>query len=88
MLGDLNTVDSQPERARHNYQTALKLARAIPRLDIRIEALSAYGHFLACQGEDAMGELSEALRLARNGGYRLYEVDVRVRLAWARMQEN
>jgi tetratricopeptide (TPR) repeat protein len=88
VLGDLDTVDGQPERARDNYQTALKLARSISRLDVLIQALSAYGRFLARHGEDATGVLNEALRLARNGGYRLYEVDVRVGLAWASLQTN
>ena len=88
MLGDLDTVDGQPERARDNYQTALKLARSISRLDVLIEALSAYGRFLARHGEEAIGLLNEALRLARNGGYRLYEVDVRIGLAWASLQKD
>ena len=88
VLGDLDTVDGQAERARNNYESALKLARSISRLDVLIDALSAYGRFLARHGKDAIGLLNEALRLERNGGYRLYEVDVRVGLAWASLQKN
>lgn len=71
------------------------IARGIQRRDVLIEALLARGRFYAKAQTsefsensevlitDAFNDLNEALNYAVEGGYRIYEADIRVALAWA-----
>ena len=47
VLGDLDSVTSNPESARAHYESALKIARSISARDVLIEALLARGRFFA-----------------------------------------
>jgi hypothetical protein len=97
VLGDLDAGDNQHASARAHYDQALKLARGISRRDVLIEALLARGRWAAkatlakvsepSQGLDPFNDLNEALGYAVDGGYRLYEADIRVALAWAQLAE-
>jgi hypothetical protein len=86
VLGDLDSDAGQHASARAHYNTALKIARGISRRDVLIEALLARGRWAAKYMKDAssaFNDLNEALRYAVEGGYRIYEADIRVALAWA-----
>ncbi len=52
--------------------------------DVLIEALLARGRFNAKQGDAAaaQSDLNEALDYATASGYRIYEADIRIALAW------
>ena len=65
------------------------MARSITQRLVLIEALAARGRWLARKGEASAArlELEEGLGYATAGGYRIYEVDLRVGLAWANLQE-
>ncbi len=70
--------------------TALNLARGIQKRDVLIEALLARGRWYAKFMDDApnaFNDLNEALGYALEGGYRIYEADIRVGLAWAHLRE-
>jgi tetratricopeptide (TPR) repeat protein len=94
VLGDLD-ADLSPDpgqaghaSARAHYDEALRIARAITYRPALIEALLARGRW-AARNPKGLGDLSglsdlnEALGYAVDGGYRIYEADVRVALAWA-----
>jgi tetratricopeptide (TPR) repeat protein len=93
VLGDLDAdalrqgsgQANQHDSARDHYNEALRIARGISVQDILIEALLARGRWAARQGEarPARNDLDEALAYAVEGGYRIYEADIRVALAWA-----
>ncbi len=84
VLGDLDFDAGQLEGAREHYDTALKIARSISFRPALIEALLARGRFSAKQGDAAaaQSDLTEALDYATAGGYRIYEADIRIALAW------
>jgi len=84
VLGDLDFDSGQVDSARKHYDAALKLARNISKRDVLIEALLARGRFNAKQGvvAAAQSDLSEALDYATASGYRIYEADIRIALAW------
>jgi tetratricopeptide (TPR) repeat protein len=84
VLGDLDFDAGQLGSARANYEAALKNARSISQRDVLIEALLARGRFSAKQGNAAaaQSDLSEALDYATTSGYRIYEADIRIALAW------
>ena len=84
VLGDLDIEVGQLDSARAHYDTALKIARSISKRNVLIEALLARGRFNAKQGDaaSAQGDLNEALDYATAGGYRIYEADIRIALAW------
>jgi len=100
VLGDLDADAGDHESARAHYDQALKIARSITRRDVLIEALLARGRW-AARYQDLTGfqrmqfirnlsglafsDLNEALGYAVDGGYRIYEADVRVALAWAHL---
>ena len=88
LLGDLAGDEGRPEEAREHYAAALDLARTISDRAVLIEALSARGRWLARRGEaaEARRDLDEALDYATAGGYRIYEADIRVGLAWAHLK--
>ena len=93
VLGDLDADAGNHASARTHYESALKIARGISFRPALIEALLGRGRFLAKTSEflknsevsttDAFNDLNEALNYAVEGGYRIYEADIRVALAWA-----
>jgi tetratricopeptide (TPR) repeat protein len=87
-LGDLDADAEQHESARAHYDEALKIARGITIRPALIEALLARGRWTARHLRDApaaFSDLNEALEYAVAGGYRIYEADIRVALAWAHL---
>ena len=90
VLGDLAEDAGDHESARQHYETALKIARSITVRDVLIEALLARGRWQArffatpgmTGGDYGFSYLKEALGYALQGGYRRYEADIRVALAW------
>ncbi len=88
ILADLFADGGQQERARENYGQALELARSISSRLVLIESLLGRGRWYAKIMKDhvaALSDLTEALEYARAGGYRLYEADIRIGLAWAHL---
>jgi tetratricopeptide (TPR) repeat protein len=88
VLADLFADGGQQEKARESYVQALDLARSISSRLVLIEALLGRGRWYAKIMRDpvaALSDLTEALEYARAGGYRLYEADIRVGLAWAHL---
>ncbi len=87
VLGDLDVDSSQLESARRHYDTAIEFARSVSVRGVLIEALLSRGRFVAKRGDldDANSDLYEALGYATAGSYRIYEADLRVGLAWARL---
>jgi len=88
VLGDIYVnFGKQHEVAKH-YHEALDIARSISNKQLFMEALLARGRWEARHLRDpdaAFSDLNEALEYARAGGYRLYEADIRVALAWAHL---
>jgi tetratricopeptide (TPR) repeat protein len=85
-------------RAAEGYAKALRIARSISHRPTLIEALLARGRWAARYHADldltgfqnlsgllpqAFADLNEALGYAVEGGYRIYEADIRIGLAWA-----
>ncbi len=90
VLGDLDADGGQHNSAREHYDEALKIARSITRRDVLIEALLARGRWQARHMKDApaaFSDLNEALDYAVDGGYRIYEADIRIALAWAHLAD-
>ena len=94
VLGDLAADAGDHEQAGQHYETALKIARSISFLPALIEALLARGCWQAKQAvaeehaplsQQASSDLNEALDYALKGGYRIYEADIRIALAWAHL---
>jgi tetratricopeptide (TPR) repeat protein len=86
LMGDLDAQAGQHASAGIHYDQALKLARATSFRPALIEALLARGRWAARYGDPsglAFADLNEALGYAVEGGYRIYEADIRVALAWA-----
>jgi tetratricopeptide (TPR) repeat protein len=97
VLGNLDFDSGNHESARAHYDSALKIARSISNRDVLIEALLARGRFYAkvaaqtsevsktseVSVEQAFTDLNEALNYAVEGGYRIYEADIRAALGWA-----
>ena len=93
ILGDLAADAGDHESARQHYEAALKIARSITRQDVLIEALLTRGRWQArfttapgmtCR-DYGFSDLNEALGYAQQGGYRIYEADIRVALAWSHL---
>ncbi len=84
VLGDLDFDAGQLDNARGHHDAALKLARNISKRNVLIEALLARGRCNAKQGDAtaAQSDLSEAFDYATVCGYRIYEADIRIALAW------
>lgn len=82
-MGDLDAA-SKLSTAQYYYNEALQIARSISERSVLIEALLARGRWAARQGNAAAAssDLEEALGYAVAGGYRLYEADIRMGLAW------
>jgi tetratricopeptide (TPR) repeat protein len=96
VLGDLDTDASAHTSARTHYEAALKIARGISDRAVLIEAMLARGRWVAKMAakdfqsfqnfgslDQAFSDLNEALGYCVESGYRIYEADVRVALAWA-----
>lgn len=86
ILGDLEADAGNHVAAAEHYEQSLTIAGQIDAVDIKIEALLARGCWFAKHKKDAeraFADLDVALSLALQGGYRLYEADIRVALAWA-----
>jgi tetratricopeptide (TPR) repeat protein len=91
-LGALDAAEGQAAAAAGHFAEALRLARSISDRATLIEALRARGLWAArypaqtgppAPLAQAQAELSEALGYALAGGYRIYEADIRIALAWA-----
>ena len=88
VLGDLDVNVGDHESAGMHYSEALKIARKITHRQVLIEALLARGRWYARHtknASEAFNDLEEALSYAARGGFRIYEVDIRVALAWAHL---
>lgn len=95
VLGDLAADAGDHERAGNCFEDALKIARSISVQHVLIEVLLARGRWQAKQAaqtkertpplQQAFSDLNEALGYALKGGYRIYEADIRVALAWAHL---
>lgn len=83
LLGDLD-ADAHLPTAQAHYDEALSIAQSISFRPVLIEALLARGRWWAKQGNAAASaeDLDKALDYAQEGGYRLYEADIHVALAW------
>jgi hypothetical protein len=72
--------------AKWNFDQALQLAHSISHHPLILDATLRHGYFYARYLGDYIGAFSHliaALDYAAQGGYRIYEADVRVALAWA-----
>lgn len=88
VLGDLCADADQRDEAAKHYRQALDISRETSMKQVLIEALLARGRWEARHRQDpeaAFSNLKEALDYAKAGGYRLYEADIRVALAWAHL---
>lgn len=87
VLGDIDADLGEHNSACDHYKEALTIARKISRKDTLIEVLSSRGRWSAQRGnvEAAFDHLEEALDYSTAGGYRIYETDIRVGLAWAHL---
>ena len=88
VLGDLEADVGQHDKAGEHYAAALKIAREISVRAALIEALLARGRWQARWLHDpaaAFNDLHEAFEYAESGGYRIYEADIRIALAWAHL---
>jgi tetratricopeptide (TPR) repeat protein len=97
VLGDLDAVEGNHTEARNHYDQAVSIARGISVRDVLIEALLGRGRWAAkyiaqtsevletSEVSRAFHDLDEALGYAAAGGYRIYEADIRVALAWAHL---
>lgn len=88
LLAALEADAKRKVRARKHYDQALKTARGISDRAVLIEALLTRGSWLARESKQAaaaFSDLNEALDYAVNSGYRIYQADIRVGLAWANL---
>jgi tetratricopeptide (TPR) repeat protein len=93
VLGDLAADAGNHESAGQHYEAALRIARSITYRPALIEALLARGRWQAryfaapgmTGGDYGFSDLNEALGYAQQGGYRIYEADIRVALAWSHL---
>jgi tetratricopeptide (TPR) repeat protein len=90
VLGDVEAAEQRHDEAAEYYSQAITLARGVARRDFLISALAAAGRWRGRRGEAeaARDALGEALELALVGGYRIYEADIYVGLAWAARAAN
>ena len=91
VLGDLDTADHDIVNAILRYDEAVRVARRTSVRAVLIEALLARGRLHARHMQDpsaAFSDLDEAFEYAASGGYRIYEADIRIALAWAHIAAN
>lgn len=85
VLGNLDLDAGEYLEAHGHYNKALHIARSITKRNVLIDALIGLGRLLARHpqpGESARPYLDEALGYCLESGYRIYEADCRVALAW------
>ena len=85
ILGDLYSARREHDRARNYYNQSLRIAREVTYRAALIEALLSRGRWMAKYLNDkntAFDDLNEALEYATNGGFRIYEADIRVAYSW------
>ncbi len=91
-MGVLEADAGDNDAARVQFENALAIARGISDRAVLIEALLARGRWAARLPEgarrgaplqQAFSDLREALGYAVDGGYRIYEADIRIALGWA-----
>lgn len=86
VLGDLDAYAEHDHSAQQHYHEALMMAQNISFRPALIEVLIARGRWAARHdGKLARSDLDQALDLAVRGGYRIYEMDARIGLAWAHL---
>lgn len=92
LLGMTDTGPLPTRQARGHYNKAVWIAQGVAHLPTLIEALIARGYWAARQldsteqlRQQAFSDLEEALQYAITGGYRCYEADIHVALAWAHL---
>ncbi len=89
MLGNIAVVENRHDDTRRHYNEALRIARSISYRPALIEALLARGdpqgfqNLAGLELDTAFDNLNEALGYAIQGGYRIYEADIRAALARA-----
>lgn len=86
LLAELEAVNGNHEEAGVLFTAALKIASETSWRDVLIEALLARGRWAARYQKHvdmAFSDLNEALEYAKNGGFRIYEADIRIALTWA-----
>ena len=86
LLGDVDAERNDYEIANLHYNEAVRIARNGSSRTLLIEALASRGRFMAKHMSNTQGafcDLNEALGLATQSGYRIYEADIRVAMAWA-----
>ncbi len=91
VLGDLDADAGNHDKAQQEYDEALRIARGISERDVLIKALLARGRWYARHKQDApaaFNDLEEALGYAVDSGYRIYEANIRIALAWAHIADN
>ncbi|MEM9217047.1 MAG: tetratricopeptide repeat protein [Cyanobacteria bacterium P01_F01_bin.150] len=90
VLGDLAAARQQHEEARHHYEEAVEVVRAINHRPALASILTARGRWAAQLGDvkAAWKDLQEALDYTLAGGYRLTEVDIYVGQAWVHLAED
>jgi tetratricopeptide (TPR) repeat protein len=89
LMGHLDADNNVPSAQSH-YNQALSIARSISKRDTLIEALLARGRWAARREEVdiANKDLKEALGYALASSYRIYEIDIRIGLAWMHRSGN
>jgi tetratricopeptide (TPR) repeat protein len=87
LLGDLDTDSNDIKSASSHFAHSIKVARNISRDHALIESLIGQGKFFTKVGDINAAQLNliEALEYTTRGGYRIYEADIRVALAWAHL---
>jgi tetratricopeptide (TPR) repeat protein len=88
--GEVYDALEEVDMALEHFNKAIELARDITHWPASITALSARGKFLVRSRDDleaGRNNLEEALEYSQNGGYRVYEVDTRIGLAWLYLAE-
>ncbi len=96
VLGDLRVDSGDNENAIHHYEMAVRVVRGLTAQTVLVEALLARGRWQAKRAIEndelaslpqAFSDLNEALGYAQKGGYRIYEADIRIALAWAHLAD-
>ncbi|MCP4425257.1 MAG: tetratricopeptide repeat protein, partial [Chloroflexi bacterium] len=93
LMGTLEADAGDQDAARSQFENALTIARGISDRAVLIEALLVRGRWAAqLSAQDPSGllpqafsDLHEALGYATDSGYRIYEADIRIALAWAHL---
>jgi tetratricopeptide (TPR) repeat protein len=84
LRGEVEAALGEEEKARANFDKAVKISRTIAHRVVQAEALAARGRWAARRGEvgQATNDLADALDLSLVGGFRVTEVGIRLGLTW------